>query len=140
MPYNNASTNQMYYHNLFIVKFIQSATLSGKKKKKKFRATFTKFHPIRINHFGHRSALILVNMRKTHRVDCAKKEETAVKLQKETFLKIAQTAHLASSMEAAYSEHSIPMHSISMAGYVTAAPAFVCRKVPAPEASSFCDF
>ena len=29
-------------------------------------------------------------------------------------------------MEAAYSEHSIAIHSSLMAGYVNAAPAFVC--------------
>ena len=36
--------------------------------------------------------------------------------------------------EAAYSEHSIAIHYLSMAGYVTAVPAFVCGT------SSFCDF
>ena len=46
----------------------------------------------------------------------------------------------ASSTEAAYSEHSIVIHSISMAGYVNAVPAFVCFELPAREASSFCDF
>ena len=60
--------------------------------------------------------------------------------------KIAKTAHRASSeqaprTEAAYSEHSIAIHSISMApGYVNAVPAFVCFELPAREASSFCDF
>ena len=39
---------------------------------------------------------------------------------KRSFSKIAETAHRASSMEAAYSEHSIAIHSISMAGYVNA--------------------
>ena len=38
------------------------------------------------------------------------------------------------------SEHSIAIHSISMAGYVNAVPAFVCFELPAREASSFCDF
>ena len=56
------------------------------------------------------------------------------------FLKIAETAHQASSTEAAYSEHSIAIHSISMAGYVNAVRAIVCFKLPAREASSFCDF
>ena len=51
------------------------------------------------------------------------------------FLKIAE-----SSTEAAYSEHSIVIHSISMAGYVHAVPALVCFELPAREASSFCDF
>ena len=43
-------------------------------------------------------------------------------------------------MEAAYSEHSIAIHSISMAGYVNAVRAIVCFELPAREASSFCDF
>ena len=45
--------------------------------------------------------------------------------------------------EAAYSEHSehsIAIHSISMAGYVNAVQAIVCFELPAREASSFCDF
>ena len=42
--------------------------------------------------------------------------------------------------ELAYSEHSVAIHSISMAGYVTAVLAFVYGKLPAREASSFCDF
>ena len=37
------------------------------------------------------------------------------------------------------SEHSIAIHSISMAGYITTIPAFVCGEVPAKEASTFCD-
>ena len=40
-------------------------------------------------------------------------------MKKRIFLKIAETAHRASSMEAAYSEHSIDIHYISMAAYVT---------------------
>ena len=46
------------------------------------------------------------------------------------FSKNAETAHRASSAEAAYSEHSI-----SMAGYITAIPAFVCFELPAREAT-----
>ena len=56
-------------------------------------------------------------------------------ISKGNFLKIAETAHRASSTEAAYSEHSI-----SIAGYVNAIPAFVCFELPAREASNFCDF
>ena len=51
------------------------------------------------------------------------------------FSKIAATAHRASSAEAAYSEHSIALHSISMAGYINAVPAFVCFELPAREAT-----
>ena len=45
-----------------------------------------------------------------------------------------------SSTEVAYSEHSIAIHSISMAGCVNAVWAIVCFELPAREASSFCDF
>ena len=67
-----------------------------------------------------------------------------VKLQKVIFSKIAETAqselHRGSSTEAAYLEHSIAIHSISMAGYVTPVLAFVCGKLPCREMSGFCDF
>ena len=56
------------------------------------------------------------------------------------FPKIAETAHRASSTEAAYSEHSIASHSISMAGYVNAVWAIVYFELAAREASNFCDF
>ena len=63
-----------------------------------------------------------------------------MKSQKAIFRKMAETAHRASSTVAADSEHSIAIHSISMAGYLTTVPAFVCIELPAREASSFCDF
>ena len=56
------------------------------------------------------------------------------------FEKIAETAHRASSTEAAYSEHSIAFHSIQWRVYVNAIPAFVWLELPAREASSFRDF
>ena len=40
----------------------------------------------------------------------------------------------------AYSEHSIAIHSISKAGYVTAVLAIVRSELRAREARSFCDF
>ena len=43
-------------------------------------------------------------------------------------------------MEVAYSEHSIAIHSISMAGYINAVRAIVCFELPAREASNFRDF
>ena len=46
----------------------------------------------------------------------------------------------ASSMDTAYSKHSIAIHSISMAGCVNAVRAIVCFELPAREASSVCDF
>ena len=42
--------------------------------------------------------------------------------------------------KATNSEHSIAIHSISKAGYVTAVLAIVCTELRAREASSFCDF
>ena len=56
---------------------------------------------------------------------------------KGNFSKIAETAHRASSTDAAYSEHSIAIHSISMAGCVNAVPAIVCFELPAREAKQF---
>ena len=47
------------------------------------------------------------------------KGEKCGEIVKRSFLKIAGTTHQASSTEAAYSEHSMAIHSISMAGYVT---------------------
>ena len=45
-----------------------------------------------------------------------------------------------SLQKAAYSEHSIAIHSISKVGYVTAVLAIVRAELCAREASSFCDF
>ena len=67
------------------------------------------------------------------------KGENVVKLQKHIFSKITEIAHWASFTEAAYSEHSIAVHSSSMASYVTTVPAFVCRELQVWEASIFCD-
>ena len=58
------------------------------------------------------------------------KEKNAVST-KGHFSKIVETAHRASSTEAAYSKHSIAIHLISMVGYVNAVPAFVCFELPA---------
>ena len=70
-----------------------------------------------------------------------KKEKNLVKSLKGRFFKIAETAHCASSTEAAYSEHSIYSYSFNFnCGYVTPVPAFVCSKLTGREASSFCDF
>ena len=63
-----------------------------------------------------------------------------VRSQEVIFSKIQEIAHRASSMEAAYSDHSIAIHSITMAGYVTTVPALVCGELPAREVSTFCDF
>ena len=42
--------------------------------------------------------------------------------------------------KAAYSEHSMAIHSISMSGYITAVLAFVHAELRGQETSSFCDF
>ena len=68
------------------------------------------------------------------------KGEKSGEIMKGHFSKIAEIAQRASSMEAAYSEHSITIYSISIVGYVNAVSAFVCFKLPAREASSVCDF
>ena len=73
---------------------------------------------------------------------CVKKEENVVKSQKVIFQTSQKIFTKASSMQAAYSEHSIhnvAIHSISLAGYVTAGLAFVCGELPTWEVSTFCD-
>ena len=65
-----------------------------------------------------------------------------MKSQNVTFSKITETAHShwEPLRKAVYSEHSIAIHSISKAGFVTAALAIVRTELRAWEASSFCDF
>ena len=65
----------------------------------------------------------------------AKKEKNVMKSQKITLKKSQKPPQ-----KAAYSEHSIAFHSISKAGYVTAALAIVHTQLRAREASGFCDF
>ena len=71
---------------------------------------------------------------------CQKEEKNAVKLKKEIFSKITETAHWEPPRKATYSKHSIAIHSISVAGYVTAILIFVRAELRALETSSFCDF
>ena len=78
-----------------------------------------------------------VRISEKHKIFSCQKGENH---ERSLFGKIAETAHRASSTEAAHSEHSTAIHSISMAGYVNAVPSFVCFGLPAREASSFCDF
>ena len=63
-----------------------------------------------------------------------------MKSQKGHFSKITGTARWEPPQKAAYSEHSIAIHSISKAGYVTAVLAIVRTELRAREASNFCDF
>ena len=56
------------------------------------------------------------------------------------FSKITETARWEPPRKAAYSEHSIAVHSLSKAGYVTAVLAIVRTDLCAREASRFCDF
>ena len=63
-----------------------------------------------------------------------------MKSQKGHFLKITENARWEPPRKAAYSEHSIAIHSILKAGYVTAVQAIVLTELRALEASSFCDF
>ena len=73
-------------------------------------------------------------------MDCLCQKGEKCEIAKGHFSKITETAHRESSTEAASSEHSIAIHSISMAGYVTVILAFVRAALSAREASSFCDF
>ena len=60
---------------------------------------------------------------------------------KRSFFNNNKNARWEPPQKAAYSEHSIAIHSISKAGYVTAVLAIVRScKLRAQEASSFCDF
>ena len=72
---------------------------------------------------------------KNTRFSCVQKEQNVVKSHKVIFRKSQKLL-----TEAAYAEHSIAIHSISMAGYVNAVRAIVCFELPAREANSFCDF
>ena len=56
------------------------------------------------------------------------------------FSKITETARREPPQKAVYSEHSKAIHSISKAGFVTAALAIVRTELCARESSSFCDF
>ena len=66
-----------------------------------------------------------------------------MKLQQVTFQKspklLTENLH-EGPPKGAYSEHSIAIHSISKAGYVTAVLAIVRTELLAREARSFCDF
>ena len=44
------------------------------------------------------------------------------------------------STDVVFLEHSLSIHSISMAGYVTTVLAFICGELSAREATTFCDF
>ena len=68
------------------------------------------------------------------------KGEKCDEIVKGHFSKITETARWEPPRKAAYSEHSIAIHSISKAGYVTTVLAIVRTKIRAREASSFCDF
>ena len=107
-----------------------------------FRAMLTKIHRIKMNHiwtqisYGSPHDAHLKNKM----VAFVKKEKNAVKLQNVIFSKITETARWEPLRMAAYSEHSIAIHSISKAGYVSTGLVIVCPELRARKASSFCDF
>ena len=69
------------------------------------------------------------------------KEKNAVKLQKVIFENHRNCFNINQAPQRqAYSENSIAIHLISMAGYVTTIPAFIHGELLACEVSSFCDF
>ena len=109
-------------------------TLSVKRTCHFFRATLTKIHAIKINNIWTHK-----NIWKTQDFLASNRRKMWL-ITKGNFSKTAETAHRASSTEAAYSEHSIAIHSISMEGYVNAVRAIVCFELPTREASNFCDF
>ena len=72
--------------------------------------------------------------------DCFCRKGEKCDIAKGYFFKITETACWEPPRKAAYSGHSIIIHSISKAGYVTAVLAIVRAELHAREASSFCDF
>ena len=72
---------------------------------------------------------------KNQRVAFIKKKKNTVKLQRLFFKN-----HRNCSLRTSYSEHSIAIHSISKAGYVTAVLAIVRVEIHAREVSNFCFF
>ena len=70
-----------------------------------------------------------MNIWKKERLLVSKKRKCG-EFAKAYFSKIAQTADdQARSIEAAFSEHLIAIHSVSVAAYITAVPAFVCGEL-----------
>ena len=85
-----------------------------------FRAMFTEIHWIKINHIWTQ-----INFNTKH---IWKRKQRYAKMWwncKMPFFKIKESAHCEPPRKVAYSEYSIAIHSISMAGYITAVLAFV---------------
>ena len=107
-----------------------------------FRATLIKSHAIKINNIWTQISLNTMNIWKTQDFLLSKRRKMQLNHERSFFenhRNCSASELWASSTEAAYSGHSNAIHSISMAGYVNAVPAFVCFELPAREASSFCD-
>ena len=78
---------------------------------------------------------------KNQKVALFKKEKNSVTKQKVIFQKSQKLlAEFEPPQKPAYSEHSIAIHSISMAGYVISVLGIVRAELCAREASSFCVF
>ena len=111
-----------------------------------FRATLTRIHCIIINHIwtqiSYRYSFPYEAHLKNQRVAFAKKKKYAMKLQKVIFLKSQKllTENLYERPPIQKSEYSMAIHSMSMAGYVTAVLAFVHAELCGRESRSFCDF
>ena len=81
------------------------------------------------------------NIWKIKQLLVSNKEKIRVEITKSNFFRKSQKLLTERApRKAAYSEHSIAIHSISKAGYVTAVLAIVRTELRAREASSFCDF
>ena len=128
-------------HNTLILPYINYCNIhwASKETYHFFRATITKIHFIKINHIWTQISYCSPNEShlKNLRVSFVKKEKNAVKLQiKGHFKKITETARWKPPRKAACSQHSIAIHSISKADYVTAVLAIVRSQLRAV----FCDF
>ena len=102
----------------------------------------TKIHAIKINNIWTQTSfniLLNKNIWKTQDFLASKRKKMRLNHER-SFWKIAETTHRASSTEAAYSEHSIAIHSISMAGYVNAVyfyTGYCLLRTPSPRGKQF---
>ena len=126
--------NFIYQHKVY---FFFKLNWASKETYHFFRTTLTKIHCIKNNNIWTQISFNtpLEEYLKNTRFSRVKNERTRLNHERSFFENRKNC-----SPEAAYSEHSIAIHSISMAGYVNAVPAFVCFELPARGASSFCDF
>ena len=108
-----------------------------------FRATLIKIRRIKINNI-----LTQISYNSPHEAHLKNQRNAFVEMEKKkigdiakgNFSKITETAHWEPPRKGTYSEHSIAIHSITKAGYVSAVLAIVRAELRAREASKLCDF